>query len=255
MKYGLIGEKLGHSYSKIIHEKLAAYTYDLVPLNRKEFVSFMEAKDFLGINVTIPYKQEVIPYLDELDPLAKKIGAVNTVINRAGKLFGYNTDFYGFEYMILHNHILVEGKEVLVLGNGGAAQAVIAVLNHLGAAKVWIVSRRNSEHTISYEACIKDHTNAEIIVNTTPLGMYPKIDATPLDLSSFTGCKAVLDIIYNPARTKLTLQAASLGIKGLTGLEMLVAQAKKASEYFLDTTFHDSVIDQITLELLKEING
>jgi shikimate dehydrogenase len=255
MKYGLIGEKLGHSYSKIIHEKLAAYTYDLVPLNRGEFVSFMEAKDFLGINVTIPYKQEVIPYLDKLDPLAKSIGAVNTVINRAGKLYGYNTDFYGFEYMILHNHILIERKETLVLGNGGAAQAVIAVLKHMGASNIWIVSRRNSEHTLSYEACIKDHTNAEIIVNTTPLGMYPQTDASPLDLTPFTSCEAVLDIIYNPARTKLTKQAVSLGMKGITGLEMLVAQAKKASEYFLNTTFHDDVIEQITQKLQKEILG
>jgi shikimate dehydrogenase len=253
MQYGLIGEKLGHSYSKIIHEKLADYTYHLIPLNKDEFVSFMKDRNYKAINVTIPYKQAVIPWLDVLDPLAESIGAVNTIVNRDGKLFGYNTDFYGFEYMILHNNIEVQNKKALVLGNGGAAKAVIAVLKHLKASEVRIVSRQYTDDTISYEECQRAHTDAQLIVNTTPVGMYPNTDASPMDLTPFTGCMAVLDVIFNPVRTKLTIQAKAIGIKAVTGLEMLVAQAKQAIEYFLNTTLPEEAIDEIYRELLKEI--
>jgi len=251
MKYGLIGEKLGHSYSKIIHEKLADYQYDLIPLTKEAFTAFMQARDFKAINVTIPYKQDVIPYLDELHPHAMDIGAVNTIVNKEGRLYGYNTDFYGFEYLITHNHIQVAGKKAFVLGNGGGTKAVHAVLRMLGASEILIVSRKTTEQTISYEECYKNHTDAQIIVNTTPLGMYPNIDASPLDLTSFIQCEAVLDIIYNPIKTKLTLQAQALGIKAVTGLEMLVAQAKQAIEYFLDTKLEETVIDEIYQELLR----
>jgi shikimate dehydrogenase len=243
MRYGLIGEKLGHSYSKLIHEKMADYTYDLIPLAKEEFVEFMNKKEFAAINVTIPYKQAVIPYLDELDPLAAEIGAVNTIVNRYGHYIGYNTDFFGFWYMLEHNGIHIKGKKCLILGNGGTSHTVSAVLRHLGAAKVLTVSRQSSDDTISYEECYAKHTDAEIIVNTTPLGMYPKIDATPIDLSSFTSCVAVVDAIFNPLETKLVQQARSLGMKGITGLEMLVAQAKQAIEYFLDTSLEDQVIE------------
>jgi len=253
MKYGLIGEKLGHSYSKIIHEKLADYTYDLIPLGREVFDLFMQKRDFTAINVTIPYKQEVIPYLDMLDAHASSIGAVNTIVNKEGKLFGYNTDFYGFEYMIRHNNIMIYGKKVLILGNGGATKAVHAVLNSLGASEILTVSRKDTKDTISYEECYKNHTDAQVIVNTTPLGMSPNIDAAPLDLTTFTGCEVVLDVIYNPVKTKLTLQAEELGMKAFTGLEMLVAQAKQAVEYFLDIQSEEAVIDVIYKELLKTI--
>lgn len=253
MKYGLIGEKLGHSYSKIIHGKLADYTYDLMPLSREEFDPFIMRRDFTAINVTIPYKQAVIPYLDELDSHAKIIGAVNTIVNKEGRLFGYNTDFYGFEYMIRHNNIEISGKKILILGNGGAAKAVHAVLSFLGASRILIVSRKGTQETISYEECYKNHTDTEIIINSTPIGMYPNIDAAPLDLTTFTGCKVVLDVIYNPMKTKLTLQAEELGMKAITGLEMLVAQAKQAVEYFLDTQFEETVIDEIYKELLNMI--
>lgn len=253
MRYGLIGEKLGHSYSKIIHEKLADYTYDLIPLTRQEFVPFMEKKDFTAINVTIPYKQEVIPYLDELHPLAKEIGAVNTIVNKSGHYVGYNTDFYGFEYMLNHNQIKIAGKKCLVLGNGGTSQTVQAVLKHLGASEILIISRKDTQDTVSYENCYLLHTDASVIINTTPLGMYPKVDASPLDLTTFTKCEAVVDAIFNPMRTKFALQAEELGIKAVTGLEMLVAQAKQAIEYFLDTKYEEKVIEEIYQELLKSL--
>ena len=268
MRYGLIGEKLGHSYSKIIHETLADYTYDLIPLTKEEFIPFMEKKDFTAINVTIPYKKAVIPYLDELHPLANEIGAVNTIVNRDGHYIGYNTDFYGFKYMLQHNGIRIEGKKCLVLGDGGTSQTVQAVIKHLGASEIFVVSRKASNEefmdsvvskatgrirTISYETCYAEHTDAEVILNTTPAGMYPNIDASPLDLTTFIKCEAVIDAIFNPRKTKLALQAESLGIKAVTGLEMLVAQAKQAIEYFLDKQIDDKVIDDMYQELLKTV--
>lgn len=253
MRYGLIGEKLGHSYSKIIHEKLADYQYDLIPLSREGFHTFMEMRDFTAINVTIPYKQEVIPYLDFLEPLAGKIGAVNTIVNKGGQLSGYNTDFYGFIYMLAHNGIHVGGKKCLILGNGGTSRTVQAVLNHLEAESILVVNRSSSDTVISYEDCYKNHTDAEIIVNTTPLGMYPDVDASPLDLTPFTECEAAVDAIFNPLKTKFALQAEGLGMKAVTGLEMLVAQAKQAVEIFLDTRIKEEVIDKIYHELLEII--
>ncbi len=269
MRYGLIGEKLGHSYSKIIHEKLADYTYDLIPLTREEFGPFMEARAFTAINVTIPYKQEVIPYLDELHPLAKEIGAVNTIVNKLGHCIGYNTDFYGFKYMLIHNNIEISGKKCLVLGGGGTSQTVQAVLKHLDASEILVVSRKttNFDHvfdnpahkpkdrnqTISYETCYADHTDAAVIVNTTPLGMYPNVDASPLDLTEFKNCEAVVDVIFNPIQTKLTKQARDMGMKAVPGLEMLVAQAKQAIEYFLDISLEEKVIDEIYQELVRTI--
>lgn len=249
MQYGLIGEKLGHSYSKLIHEKLADYTYDLCPLSQEELPEFMKEKNFLAINVTIPYKKAVIPYLDELDENAGAIGAVNTIVNKNGRLIGHNTDFSGFHYMIMHNNIAVQGKKVLVLGSGGAAQAVIAVLKKLEAKEILVVSRRPGEGVVTYEECSRSHTDAQVIVNTTPVGMYPNTDASPLSLIPFALCEAVLDIIYNPGETKLTKEATSLGIQSVTGLTMLVAQALYACEFFLDTTLDKAKIDEISKEI------
>ena len=181
MRYGLIGEKLGHSFSKIIHEKLADYTYDLIPLSLEELDVFMREKEFSAINVTIPYKETVIPYLDEVDPKAAKMGAVNTVVQRNGKLFGYNTDYFGFRYMLEHNHIQIAGKKVLVLGRGGASKAVIAVLEDMGAAEIHTIYYKIAEDSISYETCYALHTDAQVIVNTTPVGMYP-VSYTHLDV-------------------------------------------------------------------------
>ncbi|WMJ87642.1 shikimate dehydrogenase family protein [Anaerocolumna sp. MB42-C2] len=255
MEYGLIGEKLGHSYSKIIHEKLADYDYELTPLSKVEFESFMEVRDFKAINVTIPYKRDVIPYLDEMDDNAKRIGAVNTIVNKNGKLIGHNTDFFGFLYMIKHNSIIVENKKVIVLGNGGAAQAVLAVFEHLKAQNIIIVKRISGDGVISYEECRKYHSDAQLIVNTSPVGMYPNVDSSPIDLTLYQNCEAVLDIIYNPLKTKLLLQAEELGMKAVNGLEMLVAQAKYAVEFFLDKDIKDEVIDEIHEKILADITG
>lgn len=253
MEYGLIGEKLGHSYSKIIHEKLADYKYDLTPLTKEEFPLFMEKREFKAINVTIPYKEKVIPYLDEMDNNAKQIGAVNTIVNTNGKLIGHNTDFSGFLYMIQNNGIEIKDKKVLVLGNGGASKAVVAVLKFLKAKEIILVGRTLRENTITFEECYEKHSNGQVIVNATPVGMYPNIDENPIDLSNFTECEAVLDLIYNPLKTKLLLQAEELGMKAVNGLEMLVAQAKYAVEFFLGNKIENVRIKEVTNEIYDEI--
>ena len=252
MKYGLIGEKLGHSFSKTIHEQLADYTYDLIPLTREELDVFLQKKSFSALNVTIPYKETVIPYLNEVDAHARKIGAVNTIVNRNGILKGYNTDFYGFRYMLLHNGIDVRNKKVLVLGKGGASKAVIAVLEEMGAKEIRTVYYKENPETITYEECYQNHADAEIIVNTTPVGMYPKADECPIELSRFPRLCGVADVVYNPLRTQLIIEAEKRNIPGADGLEMLVAQVKYAAEIFLDTKIDDCRIDEIHADLLKE---
>lgn len=254
MRYGLIGGKLGHSYSKYIHERMVDCEYDLIPLNEKEFEFFMKEKNFAGINVTIPYKEKVIPYLDYIDVLAKQIGAVNTIVNNNGRLMGYNTDYYGLLYMFKRNDIIVEDKKCLILGNGGTSKTALAVLEKLGAENILIVSRNPKEgNQISYEECYNAHYHAQIIVNTTPVGMYPNINASPLDLTTFTQCMAVIDVIFNPIETKLIKQATRLGILAVSGLPMLVAQAKKAEEYFREIKLDEAIIDDISQELLEGI--
>lgn len=255
MEYGLIGEKLGHSWSKIIHGMLADYNYDLIPLSEKEFHIFMENREFKAINVTIPYKQDVIPYLDELDPSAKQINAVNTIVQRGGKLYGYNTDVLGFIYTLKVNQISVTNKKCIVLGCGGASKAIIAGLESEGAKEIVVVNRSIKEGAISYDQCTQNHTDAEIIVNTTPSGMYPNVDESPLDLSPYTSCIALIDIIYNPLETKLMKEANQQGIKAYNGLQMLVAQAKYAVEYFLNTSIEDVKIEEITKKLIKDMKG
>ena len=252
MDYGLIGEKLGHSYSKDIHEMLADYTYDIHPLSKEEFAGFMEKHEFKAINVTIPYKQDVIPYLDEMDDNAKAIGAVNTIVNKSGKLCGHNTDFSGFMYMLKKHNIDVNGKKCLVLGDGGASKAVVAVLKKMGAKEVIIVDIRKTETAITYDECFAHHTDAEFIANASPVGMYPKCDASPVDLTKFPDCKAVADVIYNPLETKLVAQAKELGMTGVNGLEMLVAQALYAVEFFLDTKLDEEKIDEVYKKIYEQ---
>ena len=252
MRYGLIGEKLGHSHSKFIHERMVDDNYEMIPLSKDEFDVFMSEKNFKGINVTIPYKEKVIPYLHDLDALAKKIGAVNTIVNINGKLKGYNTDFYGMLYLFTKNNIKAHNKKCLILGDGGTSKTALAVLEELDAKQVLFVSRRpEGENRISYEECYNKHNDAEVIVNTTPVGMYPNADASPLDLTSFTSCTALVDVIFNPIETKLVKQAKGLGIKAVTGLSMLVAQAKQAEVYFRDIKLDDSLIDLISQELIS----
>lgn len=248
-KYGLIGEKLGHSYSKLIHEQLADYTYDLIPLTKEEFQEFMIKREFNAINVTIPYKQAVIPYLDKLDSSAKAIGAVNAITNRNGVLHGYNTDYLGFLYTLQHNHIEVTNQKVLVIGNGGAAKAIVAALESLSPKELITVKYKEEPNTITYEQASLLHNDATLIVNTSPVGMYPNVDDCPMDISPYKSLKAVVDIIYNPAVTKLLAQAKERGIIAVNGMEMLVAQAKYAVELFLEKEIPDTQIEIIMKQL------
>lgn len=249
MQYGLIGETLGHSYSKQIHAQLADYVYELHPLSREEFPHFMEARDFTAINVTIPYKQAVIPYLDFIDPLAEHIGAVNTIVNRLGKLTGYNTDYFGFLGLLRQYHIDVRGKKILVLGNGGVAQPVFTALSELGAGEVITVKYKEEPGVITYKTAAMLHSDADIIINTSPVGMYPNTDATPIDLSLYHNLSAAVDIIANPLETRFLREAANLGARTAGGLYMLVAQAKYAVEYFLDQKISDEKILPISEQI------
>lgn len=257
MEYGLIGEHLGHSYSKLIQEKLLNnYTYEIQEVSKEDLDSFMKKREFKAINVTIPYKQAVIPYLEEMDQAARKIGAVNTIVNRNGKLYGYNTDYYGFRYMVETHGISLKGKKVLVLGNGGASQAIQAVVHDLGACEMIITDLLLKDNVISIEEAYKNHTDVNIIINTTPMGMYPKVHGIAVDLSKFKKCEAVFDCIYNPQDTEFTLQAKERGIKvAVTGLEMLVGQAKRALEFFKDIEIEDKQIDRIYREILFETSN
>lgn len=252
MRYGLIGEKLGHSFSKDIHERIADYTFDLIPLSKEEFKTFMEKKEFTALNVTIPYKKDVIPYLDEMDEHAKAIGAVNTIVNRDGKLKGYNTDFTGFLYMVKKHNVHMEGKKVLIIGNGGASAAIQAVVQHESAGSMVIVDVVPGNGAISYDEMFSSHLDAEIIINTSPIGMYPRIGNAPIDISMFHKCEAVLDVIYNPILTRLCFEAQEMDIKRVNGLEMLIAQAKQSVEFFLDKSIDDQIIDDIYQDMLHE---
>ena len=252
MKYGLIGEKLGHSFSKIIHEQLADYTYDLMPLSKEAFPGFMEARQFCAINVTIPYKEAVLPFLDQIDRSAEAIGAVNTIVNKNGKLFGYNTDYSGFRYMLENNRINISGKKVLILGKGGAAKAIFAVVRDMNATEILTVYYRPHPDTITYEKCYAKHTDAQIIINTTPVGMYPEIEKTPICLDDFSKLEAVVDVIYNPLYTQLIIDAKKRNIPAVGGLEMLVAQAKYAADIFLDTRMNDQTTQRIYQSMKQE---
>lgn len=252
MRYGLIGEKLGHSFSKDIHERIADYTFDLIPLSKEEFKTFMEKKEFTALNVTIPYKKDVIPYLDEMDEHAKAIGAVNTIVNENGRLKGYNTDFTGFLYMVKKHNVHMEGKKVLIIGNGGASAAIQAVVQHEQAGSMVIIDVVPGNGAISYDEMFSSHLDAEIIINTSPIGMYPRIGNAPIDISMFHKCEAVMDVIYNPILTRLCFEAQEMDIKRVNGLEMLIAQAKQSVEFFLDKSIDDQIIDDIYQDMLRE---
>ena len=196
MRYGLIGEKLGHSFSKVIHERLCGYEYDLLPLPREEVGPFLTRREFAGINVTIPYKETVLPYLTYIDPVARSIGAVNTIVNRDGLLFGYNTDAAGLADLLRANGFAVAGKKILVLGSGGTSKTACAVAQSLGARQVLVVSRRPSgPGQISYEQAAAGHADAEGLFNTTPVGMFPKLEGAPIDLAPFSRLTFVVDAI------------------------------------------------------------
>lgn len=249
MKYGLIGEHLPHSFSAQIHSMIGGYDYRLCELRPEELEGFMQKKDFLGINVTIPYKQAVIPYLDEISPLAAEIGAVNTVVNRGGKLYGYNTDIGGITALIQRTGVGLEGKKVLILGTGGTSKTAFTAAKHGGAAQIFKVSRSAKDGAVSYDEAVEKHGDADVIINTTPCGMYPETDGMPIDLSPFSSLKAAVDVVYNPLRTRFVQKAAALGIPSEGGLYMLVKQAVLASELFLDTKHGDAVTEKIFAEI------
>ena len=242
MKCGLLGEKLGHSYSPQIHALLADYEYLLYEKATDEVEDFVRRGDWHGLNVTIPYKKTVIPFCDELSETAAAIGSVNTLLHRPdGTILGDNTDAYGFRHMLRKTGFEPEGKKALVCGTGGASATVCAVLKQLGA-KVVTLSRSGEDNYTNLDR----HADAKLLVNTTPLGMYPKNGAQAVDLVAFPQLEAVLDVVYNPARTALLMQAETLGIPRAGGLTMLVAQAKRACEIFLDTGIPDTETERIT---------
>ncbi len=252
MKYGCIGERLGHSFSREIHGLIGEYEYELREVGRDELDKFATEREFLGINVTIPYKEQIIPYLYYIDTSAEKIGAVNTVVNRDGKLFGYNTDYFGMESLLEHAGIDPNGKKVVILGTGGTSKTAYAVASDLGAREIIKVSRKESELAISYERLYRDHRDAEIIINTTPVGMYPNSDGLSLDISEFGSLVGVIDAVYNPIRTRLISDALARGIAAEGGLYMLVAQAVRASEIFLGTGYPENTIEKIYNKIIKE---
>lgn len=241
MKCGLLGAKLGHSYSPQIHSHLGDYTYALLEKSEEELGIYLQNADFSGLNVTIPYKSTVIPYLSELSPAAARLGAVNTIVRKEnGELWGHNTDYFGFETMLLRSGLKVDGRKVLVLGTGGTSKTAVAVLKDHGA-QVVIISRSGENNYTNLQL----HRDASVIVNTTPVGMYPKNGAAPLSLDAFPRLEGVLDVIYNPAKTALLLDAQARGLVAMNGLLMLVAQAKESAEWFTGQKIDDGKIDEI----------
>lgn len=252
MEYGLIGEHLPHSFSKIIHDKIGLYEYELKEIAKDQLDAFMTARAFKGINVTIPYKQAVIPYLDEISERAEKIGAVNTIVNRNGKLIGDNTDFGGMEALFQKTGIRAAGKKVLVLGSGGTSRTALAVADSLGAAAIYRVSRSGRDGALTYEEAYESHSDAEIIINTTPCGMFPEIYDRPLDPDRFPHLSGVIDAIYNPLSTQLVLQAREQGARASGGLYMLVAQAVLAAGIFTGKEMPANQTDRIYGQLLRK---
>lgn len=251
MEYGLIGETLSHSFSAEIHGMLEAYNYKLKELSPSEICAFLRTRNFSGINVTIPYKETVMPYLDVISKEAEQIGAVNTVVNRGGMLYGYNTDIDGLK-ALLNRVGGVEGKKVLILGTGGTSKTAYAAAAALGAAEIYKISRRSASGVFTYEEAYEKHADADVIINTTPCGMYPDIGASPIDLRRFDRLRAVADVVYNPLRTRLFMQAKELGIKAECGLYMLVRQALAAATLFIGTEYNDELTEKIYRRILAE---
>lgn len=244
MKYGLIGEHLKHSYSCEIHAQIADYEYELHEIPPSGLGEFLKKREFNAINVTIPYKQDVIPYLDEISDTAKRIGAVNTIVNRNGRLYGDNTDFAGMLALAKHIGVDMKGRKVLILGTGGASKTGHALAEYMGAQSVFYVSRSGKDGSITYEQAVTEHSDAQIIINATPVGMFPKQDGRPIDISAFPKLEGVIDAIYNPLRTNLILDAQERGIPAEGGLYMLSAQAVHASAVFRDIPLDESLVDK-----------
>lgn len=236
----LIAKKTGHSFSPLIHKEFGRYDYGTRELEESELREFFEKREFSGLNVTTPYKTTVMKYLDEISPEAQKIGAVNTIVNRDGKLFGYNTDKMGFSYTLEQSNIVLEGKDILVIGSGGASKAVVAALEEFSPKTIRIL-----RHCDNVPERIAEYLDAQIIVNTTPVGMFPNNYAAPIELEKFTKAEAVFDVIFNPLKTRLLLDAHHNGIPYFNGLRMLVAQAKAGCELFSGMPVDDGEIERI----------
>ena len=250
MQFGLLGRKLGHSYSPMIHSLIGSSPYCLYEQEPENVGDFLRNGDFDGLNVTMPYKKDVIPFLDEMDPLALRLGAVNTIVKRDGRLKGYNSDYFGFRSLLNRSGIDVAGKKALVLGSGGASATARAVLEDQGA-RVVVISRRG-EH--NYDN-LSLHADAALLVNTTPLGMYPNTGAAAADVSRFPHLEGVLDVVYNPARTQLLLDCEKLGIPCWNGLWMLVAQAVQSARWFLDRELPESLVADIHRKLRNQMEN
>lgn len=252
MIYGLIGEKLAHSFSAEIHPRLWGYAYELKELAPSELESFLEKREFSGINVTIPYKQAVIPYLDELDESAQMVGAVNTIVHREGRLLGYNTDYFGLRDLVLRTGLSLRDKTVLILGSGGTSKTAVAVAKSLDCRRAIRVSRTEKEDCISYSTAKETFQNADILINTTPCGMFPNLGECAVDIADFPCLEGVVDVVYNPLRTKLVCDAQNRGIPAVGGLFMLVAQAAYAGEIFTGKSLQKDVIESVYQQLLRD---
>ena len=245
MEYGCIGEHLTHSFSKEIHAQLRDYAYELKEIPMGQLDAFMTRKDFKAINVTIPYKQDVIPFLDQVAETAAAIGAVNTIVNRDGKLYGDNTDFGGMADLIRRTGIDLKGKKVLILGTGGTSKTAMAVAQHLGAASVWKVSRTEKPGVLTRESVLKEHLDAQVLINTTPRGMFSRESGMAMDPGLFPDLEGAIDVVYNPLRTEFVQKARSMGVPAAGGLFMLVRQAVLASETFLDTKYPEELTERV----------
>lgn len=251
MRCGLLGEHLTHSYSPQIHALLGDYSYELFEVAPEKLGEFLQAGEFDGLNVTIPYKRAVIPYCAELSVAAREMGSVNTLLRRPdGTLYGDNTDLDGFRWLLARGGGIRPGEKALVLGTGGASQTVQAVLRAAGA-EVAVLSRRGE----SNYATLPRHADARLVVNATPVGMYPNNGARLIDLAQLPQCRCVLDLIYNPARTRLLLDAAARGIRCENGLSMLVAQAKRAAELFTGRDIPDAACTDILRRMEAQMHN
>lgn len=255
MKCGLIGRKLGHSYSCQIHHAIADYSYDLWELEPEQLAPFLQKGDFAGVNVTIPYKQQVIPYLDDLSDTARAIGAVNTIVNRSGRLYGDNTDLAGMIALIRRLGLELHGKKVLILGTGGTSKTARAAAQQLGAAEVYRLSRSGREDAVTYEEARRLHGDAAVLINTTPCGMYPAVEDCPLDPADFPRLEGVVDAVYNPLRTNLVLAARERGIPAQEGLYMLAAQAVYAGALFRGCQAAQADIDLAYRTVLRQVEN
>lgn len=252
MEYGCIGRKLSHSFSKTIHNMLESYDYQLLELEPDTLGDFLTKRQFKAINVTIPYKQDVIPHLDYTDSIALEIGAVNTIVNKDGKLYGYNTDFYGMSDLIKKLGLDLKNKKVAILGSGGTSKTAYAVAENMGAKEIYRVSRSGKDGGITYQELYDKQADTDIIINTTPCGMYPEIGQSAVDIDRLPCVSGVIDAVYNPLRSELVMRAIEKGIAAEGGLYMLVSQAVYAAERFTGKEYPKSETDRIFKEILKD---